>query len=85
MGITNVTIISDIEYQTSRKTTKSLVDKIRNKKDGSSANLENTSNQQETFKSSTEFYDNLLRNLRNKMTQAQLKANDIAKSDVASM
>ena len=85
MGITNVTIISDIEYQTSRKTTKSLVDKIRNKKDGSSANLENTSNQQETFKSSTEFYANLLRNLRNKMTQAQLKANDIAKSDVASM
>ena len=36
---------------------KSLVDKIKNQKDGSSANLENSSNQQEKIKSSTKFYD----------------------------
>ena len=30
MGITNITSISDIEYQTSKKTTKILVDKIKN-------------------------------------------------------
>ena len=46
MGLTNVTSISDIEYQTSKKTTKSLVDKIKNQEDGSSANLENSSKQQ---------------------------------------
>ena len=45
MGITNITSISDIEYQTSKKTTKNLVDKIKNQKDRSSANLENSSNQ----------------------------------------
>ena len=83
MGITDITSISDIEYQTSKKTTKVLVDKIKNKKDGGSANLENSSSQQEKFKSSSEFYDNLLRNLRSKMTLAQLKANDIATSDGA--
>ena len=59
------------------------MDKIKNKKDGNSANLENSSSQQEKFNSSTEFYDNLLRNLRSKMKTAQLKANDIATSDGA--
>ena len=58
---------------------------IKNQKDASSANLENRSNQQGKSKSSTEFYGNLVRNLRSKMTRAQLKANDIAKSDDASM
>ena len=81
MGITNITSASDIEYQTLKKTTKSLVDKIKNQKDGSSANLENSRNQQEKFKSSTEFYDNL----RSKRTPAQLKPNDIATSDGASI
>ena len=61
------------------------MDKVKNQEDRSSANLENSSNQQEKFKSSTEFYDNLLRNLRSKMTPAQLKANDIATSDGASI
>ena len=37
------------------------------------------------FKSSTKFYDNLHSNLRSKMTQAQLKVNDIATSDGASI
>ena len=85
MVITNITSISDIEYQNSKKTTKRLVDKIKNKKDGSSAKLEDSSNQQEKFKSSTAFYDNLLRNLSSKMTPAQLKANDIATSGGASI
>ena len=64
---------------------KSLVDKIKNQKDGSSTNLENSSNQQKKIKSSTKFYDNLLRNLRSKMTPAQLKANVIATSYGASI
>ena len=63
MGITNITSLSDIEYKTSKKTTKNLVDKIKNQTDGSSDNFENSSNQQKKFKSSTEFYDYLLRNL----------------------
>ena len=58
---------------------------MKNQKDGSSANLENSSNQQEKFKSSTEFYINLLRNLQSKMTTAQLKANDTITSDGASI
>ena len=82
MGIIDITSISDIEYQTSKMTTKILVHKIKNQKDGSSANLENSSSQQEKFKSSTEFYGNLLRDLRSKMTPAQLKANDIATQTV---
>ena len=85
MGITNLTSISDIEYQTSKKATKSLTDKIKNQKHVSSTNLENSSNQQEKFKSSAKFYDNLLRNLPSKTTPAQLKANDIATSDSASI
>ena len=32
MGITNITSISNIEYQNSKKITKNLVDKIKNKK-----------------------------------------------------
>ena len=84
-GITIITSTSDIEYQTSKKTTKILVDKIKNQKDGTSANLERGSSQQEKFKSSTEFSGNLLRNLRSKMTPAQLKPNDIATSDGASI
>ena len=44
MVITNITSISDIEYQNSKKTTKRLVDKVKNKKDGSSAKLEDSSN-----------------------------------------
>ena len=39
VGIRNIISISDIEYQTSKKTTKSLADKIKNQKGGSSANL----------------------------------------------
>ena len=85
MGITNITSISDIEYQTSKKIAKSFLDKIKNRIDGSSADLENSSNQQGKFKTSTEFYDNFLRNLRSKMTSAQLKANDIATSDGGSI
>ena len=81
----NITSISDTEYQTSKTATKNLVDKMKNQKDGSSANLENSSNQQEKFKSSTEFYINLLRNLQSKMTPAQLKANDTITSDGASI
>ena len=81
MGITNITSLSDIEYKTSKKTTKNLVDKIKNQKDGSSDNFENSSNQQKKFKSSTEFYDYLLRNLRSKMAPAQSKANNISTSD----
>ena len=61
------------------------MDKTKNQKDGTSTNLENSGNQQEKFKSSTESYDNLLRNLRIKMTPAQLKTNDIATSDNASI
>ena len=49
MGITNITSLSDIHYKTSRETTKNLVDKIKNKKDGSSAKLENNSNQQKSL------------------------------------
>ena len=45
----------------------------------------NRSNQQEKFKSSTESYDNLLRNIRSKMAPTQLKANDTATSDGASI
>ena len=65
--------------------TENLADKIKNQKDGNSAKLENSSNQQEKFKSSTKFYDNLPKNLQSKMTPAQLKANDIATSDGASI
>ena len=83
-GIGNKTI-SYIEYQTSKKMTENLADKIKNQKDGNSANLENSSNQQEKFKSSTKFYDHLPKNLQSKMTPAQLKANDIATSDGASI
>ena len=64
---------------------KNLADKIKNQKDGNSANLENSSNQQEKFKSSNEFYGNLLKNLQSKMTLAQLKANDIATPNGASI
>lgn len=57
MDITNITSISNIEYQTSNKTMKNFVNKIRNKKDRSDANLENKDDQQETSKSPNEFYD----------------------------
>ena len=69
MVITNITSVPDIECQTSKKTTKNLVDKIKNK-DRSSANLENNRKRQNKFKSSTEFYDKLLKNLQSKMTPA---------------
>ena len=59
--------------------------KIKNQKDGSSANIENNSNQQEKLKSLTEFYENLLRNLQRKMAPAQLKVDDVATSDGASI
>ena len=61
------------------------MDKIKNQKERSSTNLDNSSNQQEKFKSSTKFYDNVLRNLQSKMTPAQLKTNDIAISDATSI
>ena len=83
MGITNITSISDIEYQNSKKTTKNLVHKIKKKEPVLTS--ANSSNQQEKFKSSTEFYDNLLRNIRSKMAPTQLKANDTATSDGASI
>ena len=67
-----------------KKTSKNLV-KIKNQKDGSSANIENNSNQQEKLKSLTEFYENLLRNLQRKMTPAQLKVYDVATSEGASI
>ena len=67
-----------------KKTSKNLV-KIKNQKDGSSANIENNSNQQEKLKSLTEFYENLLRNLQRKMAPAQLKVDDVATSDGASI
>ena len=70
MAITNITSISDIEYQTSKKTTKKLMDKLKNQKDESSTNLENSSNQQRNFKSLTELYDNILKDLQSKMTPA---------------
>ena len=70
MGITNITSVSDIGYQTSKKTTKNLVNKIKNKKDRSRTKLENRCNQQEKFKFPTEFYGNLLRILQSKMTPA---------------
>ena len=76
MGITNITSISDIEYQNSEKTTKNLVHKIKKKEPVLTS--ANSSNQQEKFKSSTEFYDNLLRNIRSKMAPTQLKVNDRA-------
>ena len=53
MGITNIKSISGIEYQTSKKTMKNLVGKIKNQKARTSASLENSSNLQEKFKSST--------------------------------
>ena len=83
MGITNITSISDIEYQNSKKTTKNLVHKIKKKEPVLTS--ANSSKQQEKFKSSTEFYDNLLRNIRSKMAPTQLKANDTATSDGASI
>ena len=55
--------------------------KIKNQNDGSSANLESNSNQQEKLKSLTEFYNNLQR----KMTPAQLKVYDVATSEGASI
>ena len=61
------------------------MDKIKNQKDVSTTNLENSSNQQEKFKSSAKFYDNLLRNILSKTTPAQLKSIDIATSDSASI
>ena len=76
MGITNITSISDIEYQNSKKTTKNLVHKIKKKEPVLTS--ANSSKQQEKFKSSTEFYDNLLRNIRSKMAPTQLKVNDRA-------
>ena len=59
-------------YQTSKKIKKTLVGKIKNKKGGTSANLENSRKR-------------LNLKLRSKMTPAQLKANDIATSDGASI
>ena len=53
MGITNIKSISGIEYQTSKKIMKNLVGKIKNQKARTSASLENSSNLQEKFKSST--------------------------------
>ena len=67
MGITNITSTSDIEDQTSKKINSWIKSKI--KKDRSSGNLENSNNQQEKFKSWTEFYD-----FQSKMTSAQLIA-----------
>ena len=61
------------------------MDKIKNQLDGSSANLENSSNQQEKLKSSNEVYNDLLKNLRSKMAAAQLKVNDVATSGGASI
>ena len=66
-------------------TAKRLVDKINTQKDISSANLKNSSNQQEKFKSSIKFCDSLLKNLQSKMTPVQLKANDIVAPDGASI
>ena len=54
-------------------------------KDGNSGNPENSSNQQEKFKSLTEFYDNLLKNFQSKMTPAQLNVKNMATSDGASV
>ena len=62
-----------------------MLDQIKNKKDGSSANPENSSCKQEKFRSSSDFQDNLLKNFQSKMTPAQWKVNDIATSDGASI
>ena len=83
MGIINITSISGIECQTSKKATKNLVDKIKNQKDESSANLGNSSNQQEKFKALDEFYDDFVKNLQ--ITPAQLKANNMATSHSVSI
>ena len=44
MGITNITSISDVKYETSKNTMKNLVDKIKNQNDRSSAKPKNSSN-----------------------------------------
>ena len=86
LGIINLTSISDIEYETSKRTTKDLVDKIKHQRNTSSINQHTQNgNQQETANSSKKFYDNLLEKLRSTMTPMQLKANDIATSDGASI
>ena len=48
MGITNITSISDTECETSKIITKNFMNEIKNKKYESNANLENSSNQQDT-------------------------------------
>ena len=64
---------------------KNSLNKIKNKTDGRIANFEKSSQQQETSKCSNLFYDDLLKNLRIKVTTSQLKACKIATSDVASI
>ena len=59
-----------MEYQTSKKTTTKMMDKLKNKKKESRTNLENSSNQQRKFKSLTELYGNILKDLQSKMTPA---------------
>ena len=59
-----------MEYQTSKKTTTKMMDKLKNKKKESRTNLENSSNQQRKSKSLTELYDNILKDLQSKMTPA---------------
>ena len=63
IGITNITSISDTECQTSKIITKNFMNEIKNKKCESNANLEKSSNQQDT-KSSNEFFGYLFKNLR---------------------
>ena len=59
MSTRNITSIPDIEYQTTKKETNVLVDKIKIQKDRSSDNLGNGSNQQEKSKSSNYIHENL--------------------------
>ena len=67
MSTRNITSIPDIEYQTTKKETNVLVDKIKIQKDRSSDNLGNGSNQQEKSKSSKYIHENLKQNDTNRI------------------
>ena len=81
MGIPDITITADIEFTTSLVSTAKLSNKIINQNSHDHAGQ--TSLQGSNAKSS--YYSSLLESLRSSMTDQQIRANDIATSDGASI
>eukprot|EP00794_Sanderia_malayensis_P003907 gene3907-biopygen3345 len=82
LGIINVKKISSIEYETSKRYTESLVNKIANQNDTEKVMINHQPRNAVLTKSSYE--SQLLSKIRTKLNQQDLNANDIACSDGAS-